>query len=195
MSGGKDSCYSLMECVRHGHEIVAIANLHPPLEYNTDELDSYMFQTVGYDGVGAIATALNVPLFKRPLHGKSVKTELLYTGDDATSAAGGDKRERGDSGEEGEQSVSEERDEVEDLYELLKLVKQEVPQVEAVSSGAILSTYQRDRVEHVCEKLRLVSLAYLWQREQKELLNEMLESGLDAILSKVTHNCSTSIHF
>jgi hypothetical protein len=30
VSGGKDSCYNMMECVRHGHEIVAIANLAPP---------------------------------------------------------------------------------------------------------------------------------------------------------------------
>ena len=30
ISGGKDSCYSLIECRRLGHEIVALANLHPP---------------------------------------------------------------------------------------------------------------------------------------------------------------------
>ena len=29
-SGGKDSTYNMMECVRHGHEIVALINLRPP---------------------------------------------------------------------------------------------------------------------------------------------------------------------
>ena len=29
ISGGKDSTFNMMECVRHGHEIVALANLHP----------------------------------------------------------------------------------------------------------------------------------------------------------------------
>ena len=28
-SGGKDSTYNMIECVRHGHELVALANLHP----------------------------------------------------------------------------------------------------------------------------------------------------------------------
>lgn len=28
-SGGKDSCYNLIECAREGHEIVALGNLKP----------------------------------------------------------------------------------------------------------------------------------------------------------------------
>ena len=28
-SGGKDSCYNMMQCVKHGHVIVALANLKP----------------------------------------------------------------------------------------------------------------------------------------------------------------------
>lgn len=36
-----------------------------------------------------------------------------------------------------------------------------------------------------CERLGLVSLAYLWQREQKELLDDMIASNLHAILIKV----------
>ena len=30
VSGGKDSCYNMIQCVREGHTIVALANLHPP---------------------------------------------------------------------------------------------------------------------------------------------------------------------
>jgi diphthamide synthase (EF-2-diphthine--ammonia ligase) len=44
------------------------------------------------------------------------------------------------------------------------------PEVEAVASGAIASDYQRLRVEDVCRRLGLVSLAYLWHRPQEELL-------------------------
>jgi diphthine-ammonia ligase len=29
VSGGKDSCYSMMQCVAAGHSLVALANLHP----------------------------------------------------------------------------------------------------------------------------------------------------------------------
>ena len=40
-------------------------------------------------------------------------------------------------------------DEVEDLLALLAFAKQLHPEIEAVSSGAIASDYQRLRVEHV----------------------------------------------
>lgn len=36
-----------------------------------------------------------------------------------------------------------------------------------------------------CDRLGLTSFAYLWQRDQKELLAEMASSGVNAILIKV----------
>lgn len=35
-----------------------------------------------------------------------------------------------------------------------------------------------------CNRLNLVSLAYLWERDQKELLNDMIQSGLVARIIK-----------
>ena len=61
-------------------------------------------------------------------------------------------------------------DEVEDLTALLQDVKTKFPDVEAVSVGAILSNYQRTRVETVCQRLGLVTLGFLWQRNQVRLL-------------------------
>jgi diphthine-ammonia ligase len=40
-------------------------------------------------------------------------------------------------------------DEVEDLYRLLSKVKKLFPEVKGVSCGAILSDYQRNRLENV----------------------------------------------
>lgn len=42
--------------------------------------------------------------------------------------------------------------------------------MEAVASGAVLSTYQRTRVESVCDRLGLQSLAFLWQVRPSVLL-------------------------
>lgn len=36
-----------------------------------------------------------------------------------------------------------------------------------------------------CCRLGLVSLAYLWQRDQKLLLEEMLQAGVSAVIIKV----------
>ncbi|XP_014770976.1 uncharacterized protein LOC106869672 [Octopus bimaculoides] len=156
ISGGKDSTYNMMQCVAEGHEIVALANLRPP---DVDEMDSYMFQTVGHHAIDLYGKAMEVPLFRRTIKGNSKKTDRDY---DLT-----------------------EGDEVEDLYNLLKLVMEEVEEVNAVSVGAILSDYQRVRVENVCSRLGLTVLAYLWRRDQQELLAEMIDAKVHAIIIKV----------
>jgi diphthine-ammonia ligase len=76
-------------------------------------------------------------------------------------------------------------DEVEDLRALLAAAKAAVPDLGGVCSGAILSDYQRLRVEAVAATLGLVSLAYLWRRNQASLLAEMAAAPLDAVLVKV----------
>ncbi|KAK2968296.1 hypothetical protein RJ640_016228 [Escallonia rubra] len=76
-------------------------------------------------------------------------------------------------------------DEVEDMFILLNEVKQQIPAITAVSSGAIASDYQRLRVESVCSRLGLVSLAYLWKQDQSFLLQEMIKTGISAIFVKV----------
>ncbi|KAL9656260.1 hypothetical protein ABK040_007875 [Willaertia magna] len=163
VSGGKDSCYNMLKCVEHGHEIVCIANLRPP-NVEVQELDSWMFQTVGHNVISAIAECMEVPLFVGELSGTATQTNLEY---DDTS-----------------QTSNSEIDEVENLFQLLLRVKTQIPEVKAVSCGAILSDYQRYRVENVCSRLGLVSLSYLWRRDQTELLQEMIDKGMNAILVK-----------
>ncbi|ESP02314.1 hypothetical protein LOTGIDRAFT_138598 [Lottia gigantea] len=154
-SGGKDSCYNMMQCVAEGHEIVALANLKPK---ECDELDSYMYQTVGHHAIDIYAEAMSLPLYRRTITGESKLLDKYYT--------------------------PTEGDEVEDLYELLKDIESK-EKIEGVSVGAILSDYQRVRVENVCERLGLTSLCYLWRRDQDELLSEMIQCQVEAVIIKV----------
>jgi diphthine-ammonia ligase len=64
------------------------------------------------------------------------------------------------------------------------MLQSRFPDVEGVSCGTIISTYQRFRVEHTCQRLGLTPLSYLWQRDRGELLLEMLRGGLEAVLVK-----------
>ena len=66
ISGGKDSCYSMLQCVAAGHEIVGLANLRPESE-KENELDSYMYQTVGHQAIDLYAEAMDLPLFRGTL--------------------------------------------------------------------------------------------------------------------------------
>ncbi|KAM4667559.1 diphthine--ammonia ligase [Amazona ochrocephala] len=159
ISGGKDSCYNMMQCAAAGHHIVALANLKPAENTGqTDELDSYMYQTVGHHAVDLYADALDLPLYRGFIKGTSINIGRVYT--------------------------ACQEDEVEDLYHLMKLVKDKEG-VEGVSVGAILSDYQRVRVEDVCRRLNLQPLAYLWRRNQEILLKEMISSNIQAIIIKV----------
>jgi len=57
--------------------------------------------------------------------------------------------------------------------------------IEGVVSGAIASEYQKSRIDRICEKLGLVSIAPLWGREPIELLSEMLNAAFDIIITSV----------
>lgn len=48
-----------------------------------------------------------------------------------------------------------------------------------------MSNYQRLRIEHVCTRLGLFSLSYLWQQPQLPLLDLMIASGMEVVLVKV----------
>lgn len=54
-----------------------------------------------------------------------------------------------------------------------------------MASGAIASDYQRLRVESVCARLGLTSLAFLWRQPQAPLLRRMIDGGVEAILVKI----------
>ena len=130
------------------------------------ETDSAMFQTIGWNNIQLLADAMALPLFVG-------ETDMVAK-------------------EEGKNYLPSAGDEVEDLYMLLEKVKTEIG-VDAVCVGAILSDYQRVRVENVCLRLGLTPLAFLWRRDQAELLQEMVDTGMESILIKVPTSRSPSL--
>ena len=61
-----------------------------------DELDSYMYQTVGHHAIDLYSEAMGLPLYRRTIEGEAVEQGMDYTYNS--------------------------KDEVEDLYELLKSI-------------------------------------------------------------------------
>ncbi|KAL4893855.1 hypothetical protein BDV59DRAFT_192965 [Aspergillus ambiguus] len=192
VSGGKDSLYSILHCLRNGHNVVALANLHPPSPTPTPasghdhdgdddqeetDLDSFMYQTIGHSVIPLYERALNLPLYRAPITGAAVDTARIY-------------RDTADPAD-----APDDTDETEALVPLLRRVLHDHPHANAVSAGAILSTYQRTRIENVAARLGLVPLAWLWQypvlpREDGPsgdagLLEDMAAVGCDARIIKV----------
>ncbi|KAL3473555.1 hypothetical protein BJX99DRAFT_261216 [Aspergillus californicus] len=186
ISGGKDSLYTILHCIRNGHKVVALANLHPPLSTATDsasgknhaspplstgtpgkteteieapsgqdDIDSFMYQTIGWSVIPLYASALGIPLYRAPIHGGAVDTGRVY-GNGASQSATAETEAGGRKEGEGEE------DETESLLPLLRKVMAAHPEANAICAGAILSTYQRTRIESVAGRLGLTPLAWLW---------------------------------
>lgn len=180
ISGGKDSFYSVLHCMQNGHRIIALANLYPPsLEAPTGpledkkDLNSFMYQTVGHEVIPLYGDATGIPLYRQPIHGSAVRHERDYAFDAM------------------EQGV----DETESMLPLLQSIKEKHPEANALCSGAILSTYQRTRVESIAVRLGLTPLAYLWKypvlpspvipKNEAQLLIDMEIAEIDARIIKV----------
>ncbi|CAM1505647.1 Fc.00g112840.m01.CDS01 [Cosmosporella sp. VM-42] len=222
ISGGKDSFFSLLHCLDHGHRIVALANLfpgtteeaseqhpeasrsstqlvdpaawapglaghdggvadHQPGEPSDRDLNSFMYQTVGHEVLPLYAAATGLPLYRQPIGGRAVRHERDYDSTAAAQASGSD----GDA------------DETESMLPLLRTILRHHPEANALCAGAILSTYQRTRVESIAVRLGLTPLAFLWQypvlpppaaaagASETQLLLDMASAGLEARIIKV----------
>ncbi|KAK4099806.1 adenine nucleotide alpha hydrolases-like protein, partial [Parathielavia hyrcaniae] len=94
-------------------------------------------------------------------------------------------------------------DETESMVPLLRAVMAAHPEANALCAGAILSTYQRTRVESVATRLGLTPLAYLWKftvlpappapsspssssdAAAQQLLHDLAAAGVEARIVKV----------
>lgn len=181
ISGGKDSLFTLLHCIQNGHKVVALGNVYPKLPENAHsdasedkDINSFMYQTVGHSVIPLFAEALQLPLYRQQIAGTSTQTGRYY-----------------DSS-----LVDASTDETEDLIPLLEEVMKVHPEVNALCSGAILSTYQRTRIESVALRLGLTPLAYLWQYpflappsarldSLTGLLDDMNAAGCDSRIIKI----------
>ncbi|WYZ34741.1 hypothetical protein EsH8_I_001017 [Colletotrichum jinshuiense] len=150
------------------------------------DLNSFMYQTVGHQVIPLYADATGLPLYRQPIYGGA-----KYEGRDYDSQA---VPPRGSGG--GDAGPEADADETESMVPLLRAIMADHPEANALCAGAILSTYQRTRVESVALRLGLTPLAYLWKYpvlppvvpgvvEDAQLLHDMAAAGLDARIIKV----------
>jgi predicted ATP pyrophosphatase (TIGR00289 family) len=76
----------------------------------------------------------------------------------------------------------EKEGELADLTVGLEKLKKSVG-IDTVVSGAVASEYQKTRIDNVCEKLGLKSIAPLWHKNQEQLVREEIESGFEIIVT------------
>jgi len=67
--------------------------------------------------------------------------------------------------------------ELEDLKKLLSSLD-----VDGVVTGAIASSYQKERIDNLCDELGIKSIAPLWHQDPLELMKELIELKFKVIL-------------
>jgi len=185
VSGGKDSFFSLLHCLANNHQVIALANLYPPAVSssadNFEDENSFMYQTAGHALIPLYSEALGLPLYRQEIIGSALNQSKDYhAGSGGTS-----------SSDSGKVMVGDCQDETESLLPLLRKVMAAHPLANAVSTGAILSTYQRTRIESVARRLNLIPLTYLWQfpslppQSAGGLLDDLATAGFDVRIVKV----------
>lgn len=146
-----------------------------------------MYQTVGHTLIPLYARALSIPLYRGDILGTAVNSQRDYHPSPSYSSPPTSDRTQP------QQTLDEPADETESLIPLLQRIQRAHPSATALVSGAILSTYQRTRIESVALRLGLVPFAPLWQYpclptpvpRPAGLLEDVAAVGLEARIVKV----------
>jgi diphthine-ammonia ligase len=75
-------------------------------------------------------------------------------------------------------------DELKDLEGAIKTAKQKY-KIDGVVTGAIQSVYQSSRIQKICDKLDLECFNPLWQKDEFEYLEELVENNFEVIITGV----------
>lgn len=82
------------------------------------------------------------------------------------------------------ETKGEKEEELKDLKKALEIAKKQY-KIEGVVTGALCSTYQRDRIEKICDELGLKIFSPLWHINQETELREILDAGFKFILTAI----------
>lgn len=74
----------------------------------------------------------------------------------------------------------EKEKELNDLEKVLNILD-----IDGVVTGAVASNYQKERIDKLCEKLKIKSIAPLWGMNQQELLRSMIKDGFVSVIVSV----------
>jgi|TARA_Y100000310_G_scaffold288745_1_gene314670 ABC transporter with metal-binding/Fe-S-binding domain ATP-binding protein len=75
-------------------------------------------------------------------------------------------------------------EELKDLEKTIKKAKEKY-KIEGIITGAVESVYQASRVQKICDKLELECFNPLWQKNQLELLEDLIKNKFEVIITSV----------
>ena len=73
----------------------------------------------------------------------------------------------------------------EELMDIENVLKKILPEIDGVVTGAVASNYQKTRIDDICDRLGLKSIAPLWGGNNADMLREIVSSGFRIIIVAV----------
>jgi diphthine-ammonia ligase len=142
-SGGKDSCYALMQTLKQGHKLAALVNM---MNENGKVSRSH---GIPLNILHQQASAIGAPIIATPTTWNDYKVNFV---------------------------------------DALNQIKQQ-HNVEAMVFGDIDLQPHREWEEMVSAEAGLQAMLPLWQQERRKLVNEMIDSGIEAVIV----SCNTQL--
>lgn len=81
-------------------------------------------------------------------------------------------------------TAGKKEEELKDLEQAIIQARREY-QIEGIVTGAVESVYQSTRIQRICQRLNLWCFNPLWKRNQKQLLEELIQKRFRVIISGV----------
>jgi len=83
-----------------------------------------------------------------------------------------------------QETKGEKEEELEDLKSIIQKAKREL-KIEAIVTGSVESAYQASRIQKICDRFELDCFNPLWQKDQIELLNDLIKSKFKIIITGI----------
>ena len=83
-----------------------------------------------------------------------------------------------------QETEGDKEEELIDLENAIKEAKNKY-KIESVITGAVESVYQTSRIQRICDKLNLECFNPLWQKDQIELLHDLMKNDFKIVLTGV----------
>jgi asparagine synthase (glutamine-hydrolysing) len=83
-----------------------------------------------------------------------------------------------------QETEGKKEEELKDLKKAIKKAKEKY-ELEGIVTGAFASNYQKDRIQAICDELKLECISPLWGESPEVLFREMINNDLKIILSSV----------
>tara|TARA_Y100000034_G_scaffold20219_2_gene23035 strand:+ start:1307 stop:2812 length:1506 start_codon:yes stop_codon:yes gene_type:complete len=82
------------------------------------------------------------------------------------------------------ETKGEKEKELIDLKKVIRNAKEKF-ELDGIITGALFSTYQRERIEKICDELKLKCFSPLWHTDQEKLLRDLVDEKFEIIITAV----------